>query len=558
MVSLVLLAHVWFCLIAFAMPQRWSLQRRAIGALLAMGLIAFATFWVYFGSPALGRIFSILVLVAPAAAAARIWRHRAAPRQDLGQINRLVLPSLLLAVLVLWIGLYPFDWEGSDWTVPARRWRDMAQDNWLSFMVADMVSSGAIVSPMLEEWLSSDRPPLQSGLFLIFNGLIADHAGLTYQTVSSWGQSLVLVPLSILISGASGRSLRGPMLGVIGLSALVVLNTLFVWPKLLAAAYCATYHLLLFDHGRDGSDATHRRVWFDAAAGCSAALALLSHGGAAFALAGSTLACILVRRAASILPVLRIAAASVCVYLPWVLYQRFVDPPGDRLVKWHFAGQIDVTSRSTGQVLIDAYSSIPFSTWIEGRRANIDTMFAGTFRFFSDAIELLIQATNGRHSHLVQPMIESSFFSTAYSLWFFSVVLVAPFLAWAAVRGKPLRPLWPPGLLTAAFISLAIWVMSSFVPGATIVHHGAYFTTLSVHLAVMLLVASVSRLAFAVLAIANIGTCLLLYVFDRGQSLAQMPAAYAAGATLLTAAFLGTCILMRPADPETSLQKDPA
>lgn len=549
-VLLLVLAHCWLSMVAFAMPARWTGLERMFGALLALGLMAFAAFWCYFAAPGLGHAAAVVMLLSPPAAAAALWRGRELPGRDLLRLQVLALPSLALAALVLWIGLYPFAWEGNDWTVPAHRWRDMPVDNWLSFQFAQMLADGKIIIPMLEQWLTSDRPPLQVGLSLVFRDIIQDHAGLSYQVISSWAQALVLIPLIALLDGVRSRFGRAACLCVVGLSALVVLNTLFVWPKLLAATYCAIYHLLLFRGGR----VPRRRVLFDVAIGVSAALALLSHGGAAFALIGSTVAWLAARRPAAIPRLLTIALSSIALYLPWVLYQRLVDPPGDRLLKWHFAGQIDVTDKSLGRVMLDAYASQPLQSWIDAKQANVATIFSGTVQFFRDAWQLLAGGADGAHVALSEPMLQASFFSTAYGMWLFSPLLVLPLFAWGVARSSLKRATFPAGLAAASLVSMLAWIVLMYMPGSTIVHAGSYFTTIAVQLLVMLLALQVAPFLFHVLAFGNIGLFFMIYVLDRPATAVPGYDTYLLVGIALMAAFLAACLraTATPALPQSN------
>jgi hypothetical protein len=108
------------------------------------------------------------------------------------------------------------------------------------------------------------------------------------------------------------------------LTGSIWLNTVYPWPKLLAGA-CAL--------GCAAAVLWRRPV----VAGVLGGLALLAHGAALFALVG------LVPWAVTRLGLRALVAVAVLgsVYAPWYAFSKIVDPPGDRLVKWHFAGATD-------------------------------------------------------------------------------------------------------------------------------------------------------------------------------------------------------------------------
>ncbi len=86
-------------------------------------------------------------------------------------------------------------------------------------------------------------------------------------------------------------------------------------------------------------------------AGVLGALAVLAHGGAVFAVVG------LIPWAVARLGKRGWIALLVlgAIYAPWFAFQHVADPPGDRLIKWHFAGT-DIDTRDDRNPL-DAITS---------------------------------------------------------------------------------------------------------------------------------------------------------------------------------------------------------
>lgn len=160
----------------------------------------------------------------------------------------------------------------------------MPVDNWLPKLVADDIWNGGVKRPLIGDWLTSDRPPLQSGAVLLFYP-IAPGNGFIYQIVSSIFQGLVLLPAWVLLVRIThARANRAVVMFALCASSLMAMHTLFVWPKLTAAAYIILFFLLLFPP--EDSRASVRSLF---GAGCAAGLAMMSHGGSFFALAGIAL-----------------------------------------------------------------------------------------------------------------------------------------------------------------------------------------------------------------------------------------------------------------------------
>ena len=66
------------------------------------------------------------------------------------------------------------------------------------------------------------------------------------------------------------------------------------------------------------------------------------------------------------------------LYLPWLLYQHFMNPPGNRLVKWMLAGVIPIDRRGILQTIIDQYRSVPLTRLLGNKLDNLTTLVANT------------------------------------------------------------------------------------------------------------------------------------------------------------------------------------
>ncbi|WP_230939958.1 hypothetical protein [Xanthomonas translucens] len=529
----ILTAHLWLILAGWLLPRTWTVPARALCALLALGTASACVIAGYIASPALGAIIAYGAAALPLLALPLRRRRGAAPLAEATALHRLFFPSLLLALLILWIGLYPFSWDGQDWQTAATRWRNLPMDSWLPLTFADMVAAGRLDVPMIGDWLSSDRPPLQSGLYLLFFHSWLAHGGLIYQALSTWAQALVIVPLLVLVGNLPRRSQRAAIVFALALSPLVLLNGLFVWPKLFAATFCAIFHIALF-----GPSSIARPARWPMA-GLAAALAMLSHGGALFALVGSTAAFVLLKRRQALPVLFKTGALAVAAYLPWVAYQRLIDPPGDRLLKWHFAGHIPVTQDSFLHVLRAAYADLGLWPWLAGRASNLNSLVHGSFSFFGDVWTLFWN----RSPAAIATVVENSFFYGAYSMWFASPLWLLPCVAYALVKRRSLRPVrFPSDLALAAALSFLFWILVIYEPGQTVIHQGAYFSFLASMLVILLMLAQCFPLALYAVVALNLAVAALAYAFDKPFDGAS--SAIHLGTTLaLTGGLLAACRL---------------
>jgi hypothetical protein len=107
----------------------------------------------------------------------------------------------------------------------------------MPFIFAQQLRSGVLKKPMFGDWLSSDRPPLQTEIILSLGPAIGSRT-LDYETASVLLQCLWVFSVWLLLRAFRiSRLSRGLVIGTIYLTGFALVNSFYVWPKLLAAAY---------------------------------------------------------------------------------------------------------------------------------------------------------------------------------------------------------------------------------------------------------------------------------------------------------------------------------
>jgi hypothetical protein len=245
---------------------------------------------------------------------------------------------------------------------------------------------------------------------------------------------------------------------------VALVNTFFVWPKLLSAAYLLLVFALLFC--RRPETCSERKA-SGVLIGALTALALLSHGSGLFALIGFTVAVLTFRAWPAPRTVLYGAVTLLALYGPWALYQALVEPPANRLLKWHFAGVMAIDDRSFLQALRDSYAALSWSDYWHGKLQNLQKLAGSWPRGLLDP---LVGPFTGAWSPAAIRSVD--FFSLLPSLHVFSVAMVAA-LALLAFTPHPQRAI-AARILVAVLGTLAAFVLLIFMPGETINHHGTY------------------------------------------------------------------------------------
>jgi len=490
-------------LLSFFLRRTDDVQVALVFFLVGLGLIGYLAFWAYYAHIWIGIFISLIFFFVATLEGWVTFKGRLL--EPIFISNRILLPATLYTFFILSVAYYPYNDIGSTFTTAANRWLQLPIDNWIPKIFADQIWHGDVTVPMLGDWHSSDRPPLQTGINLLF--YIVSRDGLLYQAVSSFLQSLVLIPLFLLVKRIDPR-ISLFVLVTLGATSLMAVHTLFVWPKLLSAAYVIIFYL--FTMTSFGHRCSPFLWWF--LTGASAALAMLSHGGAIFALAAIAILYFVRSRGKAILMGLPAAIISVVLYIPWILYQRLLDPPGDRLVKWHLAGMIEPNNMSTFEALSLAYHNLNVKIWLDGRIDNFKVIFSGSFDFLRDFLVAVSSPSLISQAHEIPSLLSRSFFETFYSFWWFN-----PFFAlaiWLLSGGwrKPDRlTLW---LGLAGLLTLILWSILMFIPDSTVIHQGSFFSWLALFIFASLLLWQSSRYVFYTASVFNVFTIMRFYVFD--------------------------------------------
>ena len=363
----------------FATLALWLSRRELVAPCwipLAAGggvaLLGYAAFWSYFASPALGRLFSCgifaAVLLSNLLSGARFGER------DREWIRVAFTASLIGALYLGILHLFPVQRDFYD-LASNRFTAGLPGDNRLPFDFSDALYHGQRPRVLGAGWLSSDRPPLQEGWQLI-GWPVTAKMGFSDQaasgTASVWFQLLWVFALYGLLRSlrvAAGRAIAWTFAA--SLNGFFLLHTLYTWPKLCAAAFvCAAYGMWLMD-------GCSSRLRGRLLGGLFAALAYLCHGGAAFSLI-PLLPWIVWRCLRGELGQWVLAGAVFGLTVaPWMAYQRMYAPPGNRLLKWHLAGDYGMDDKPVGRAIRDAYHGLSWGQILAKKSANLRYQFEG-------------------------------------------------------------------------------------------------------------------------------------------------------------------------------------
>lgn len=426
--------------------------------LAASGAVGFFGFWSYYGSRTLGESFSYFVLIGSIALAA--WSIYDG-RLDRGLLGGLGTPLALWGLGSVFLLLLGFVHGGTAEpiiTSTTRFSQRLPSDSTIPLFYTEWFfhNSHHGVPPVFPgEWLVSDRPPLQIGYALSQRPFHWDAQGLSYQVLGVALQQLWIIGLwALLLAARVGRVTRGLAMIAVLVSGLAIVNGFFVWPKLLPAAMLlAAAALVATPLWKE----VRTSLWAAALVAALCALALLGHGSSVFGVI--PLVAVAAWRG---LPSWRWIAVGIGVGLvmmgSWSAFQKYDDPPGNRLIKWTLAGEPGIDDRGTLETIVDSYEQAGIGSILHYKAENFAAITGGTMA----PLALKNGLETGRLTKTVRALRDVFFFYLLPSIGF---LLLAPFAMVAArSRGRKLRAEWSYALTSFFIFAIGtiVWALLVF------------------------------------------------------------------------------------------------
>ena len=465
----------------FAAAVFLTTRRRMTPVYLVIAVIAttatlgYGSFWIFFVSRTAGKIFTFLVYSLSVLFSTRLTLK---PGQGRQVARQMATPFLLVLLAgICYVSLFYLFGDPNHYGAGLANVRFFEEgqpgDNIIPLLFAGRIYAHEPLHPFCcGDWLSSDRPPLQAGIFLLQRPLRIVSIGLHYQLLATALQCLWVCGVWCLLTvlGTSGRHIR-QILVILICSGFFFYNSVYTWPKLLAATCILFLLSILLDVIRGGSPATRFQIVL--AAVCLG-LALMAHPGSVFSLPVFGIVCLryrrlfFIRQAGLVLPVI------LAFGLPWNAYQKFVDPPGNRLLKMHLAGEYSVDSHSTWRGITDAYRSHNCWEIIRFKLSNVIELFGDkpldVFGLNSFDFDAGVQI---RRSTIARSRI-------AQREWIWNDVGLLN-VGWLGVawllfhsRKHPVALPYSGCLLAASIFNLLMWSTVMFGPSATLTRHSSY------------------------------------------------------------------------------------
>ena len=474
LVAVYLLNAFLYLLPGFALAAVLSRRRKleCVSLLIILtattALLGYFGFWIFLLSKMAGKIYSFLVYTAAVLAVAS-QRKRAAWWKEIANCYGQPFALLLIGGLI-YLSLLCL------WGDPAAQGVALANtrffsdsrpgDNLIPLIFADRVYAHTPLRPFCcGGWLSSDRPPLQTGIVLLLWPLrLLGSTALNYQVLASFLQSLWILGVWGLLRVSGLKAIYTQKVVVLLVfSGFCFYNSVYVWPKLFAAALLLLAFSAIVMCFRENSPL---RLLPASLAGFSGGLTLLAHPGSLFSLPAIALAVLWRRRLFPPRALAVMALAPIALLLSWTAYQHWIDPPGNRLIKMHLAGVSSIDNRTITRTLMDEYGRMRSSEVAALKWSNLTTIIG------PHPVQLFYFGEFEAGQSAVEPSrgLQREYIWNAIGLlnlgWFGLCVYL--------LRGgcSQLRPFaW---LIAATLCDLVLWAFTLFGPSATYTTHSSY------------------------------------------------------------------------------------
>lgn len=483
-----------------ALSERSLTAASSFGLLLCgSGVAALADFWAWVATPTLGRVIAAVFLVVSLGV---IAASRPTVLFDDPELWRPPATMLLVALGYLGLAYSQGGLGGAHWTTGApigdatqmMAFRYvLAPDNTLPLLFAQRVAAhGPLTVLLLPGWHSSDRPPLQTGFMLMLYPLFG-HRSFGYQLLGTVLQALWIPAVWILLRSRAVTTVRVLVVVICtAATGAIFVNTIYVWPKMLAGAFALAALAVVLEGGSV--------VLVVALAG----LGFLSHGAVAFSLVA--LVPFLWKLRPSKVQVSFAVAAGLALYLPWAAYQHFLDPPGDRLLKWQLAGAIALDRHSFLHDLVTNYLHDPLHSFLINKLLNVRSLFVVP-SLWTNAVPTW--------SGILAAVRTQSLFSVAFAVG--PLLLGAAAATALASARRSMRPMGP--LLIFVLISLVCWVVLEWggtVSASALSLYGSYAVLVLVIALAALATTYLPRWAAVSIVCANVVWFAILYLPGLG------------------------------------------
>jgi hypothetical protein len=485
--------------------SNWLLLLTA--AVSGSGALSLVTFWVYLAGDHVGRGFSLAVTGLSVLMMLDALRHRCAGWRALRPLLPMGALYVAAGFFATTLAYLHVSFASNTNVAPSRFKTGLPSDNVLPMLFGQQLMTGHRPLPalLIRGWQSSDRPPLQTGYYLMQQSVLHSGHLNDYQILGILLQCLWIPGLwALLVAMGKPRGAIGLSLAAVLFNGFIFQNTIFTWPKLIAAAALLLFAAIMCT--RESAHLMNSR-FAGVLAGLAIGTAMMSHPGSLFAVVGLVVVFAVLWLVPKVRPIgwrpprwrflWPMAVVAALCYEPWsVYYGKHYQPPANALTELQLADRDGpVPGKTTTQVVVDAYKSAGVHGVIHNKITNFETPFNHIWDYPRWCVSVVYQVLTGHPAaaqKVATEIVHAQFFYIAPILGFvgFGLFVLYGRALWElGIRVRALltrggeRPQLAPSGYSEEYVLLAIigvyslaWCLLLFGPNSTIAHQGTYFT----------------------------------------------------------------------------------
>lgn len=347
-------------------------------AFVLTALAALALFYLCCLSPSLARAFVRLWLVTALVLAISALRRNWGKEWWTGHgfILIAILLTVFQACFVFSFSTVSSSFSANDLFYPAT-W---STDNQIPIIVTQAMAKGLPVGELVDfsPWKVSDRTPLLSCLLFPAATILrhfphqigASTQGIILQMCGFGIQNAWILPVWVLLRQLRLREEKCLVaLVLIAATPFIFFNTIYVWPKLLAATFCMIQFMFL-PNGIGERERFSRQLFPIALSGAAAGLAVMAHGSAAIAVLAIYITAIFRHLRTQWHGLTLSGAVALLVVAPWLVWTKIAAPTTNPLPRYLLTGDFGFSQPTPSGVLKSAlqmYQQMPWSTWLQAK-----------------------------------------------------------------------------------------------------------------------------------------------------------------------------------------------
>jgi len=341
-------------------------------------VLSYVVFWVYVANHIAGRVTSVVIILACIV----LFFIRIKTLREYICDPFFIKPLTIMFIVGCFYSAIMLLYHSLSADVSAiantRFTTNLPSDNIIPRWVMDMAYNGQPLAMLDHYWYVTERPPLVVAIKLLLFpiNIFKGNVSAFHQFFGTYLQLLWIPALYYILEffSFSGR-VRVITLSCAVFSGFFLINSVFVWPKLITTIFFCLVFVFVFELA-DIKKNTKKAAVYAIMIGIATAMAILSHGVAMFSFFALGIAILAGEKRFNYnyRDLLYVFGAFIALYIPWHLLGSYYNEAGNRLLQMVFSGY-EINHPTLAGSMFIYYTETPIEAMYAEKAANIFRMF---------------------------------------------------------------------------------------------------------------------------------------------------------------------------------------